>query len=116
MSGIITAADIMAAQDRLASDARFNPIFGLIVDLSQASDLPLTWLQTRAIALRSPVSAVAPRAFVAQTIVGAAMAHAYRAVRTSLIGADVVHICRSMDEARGWVTTTYWQTTAARWQ
>ena len=104
MSGLITATDIMAAQDRLASDTRFDPTFPLIVDLRHASDLPLTWLQARSIALRSPVYAVAPRAFVANTIVGAAMAHAYRAVRATLTITGVVHVCRSMDEAHGFLT------------
>jgi hypothetical protein len=113
MSGVITATDIMAAQDRLAGDTRFDPTFPLIVDLTCASSLPLTWLQARSIALRSPVYAAAPRAFVARTIVGAAMAHAYRAVRATLSGADVVHICGSMDEARGWLTS-YRRTTAPR--
>jgi hypothetical protein len=113
MSGLVTATDVMAAQDRLAADTRFDPTFPLIVDLRQASDLPLTWLQTRTIALRSPVYATAPRAFVAHTIVGAAMAHAYRAVRSTLTGADVVHICGSMHEAQGWLTS-YRRTTAAR--
>lgn len=113
MSGLITATDIMAAQDRLASDMCFDPTFPLIVDLRQTSDLPLTWLQARSIALRSPVYAVAPRAFVAHTILGAAMAHAYRAVRATLTGTDVVHVCGSMDEAHGWLTS-YRRTTAAR--
>jgi hypothetical protein len=72
--------------------------------LRNASDLPLTWLQTRSIALRSPVFAAAPRAFVAHTIVAAAVAHAYRAVRATLTGTGVVHVCGSMDEARGWLT------------
>jgi hypothetical protein len=92
MSGLITATDIMASQDRLAADTRFDPTFPLIVDLRQASEVPLTWLQARSIALRSPVYAAAPRAFVAHTVVGAAMAYAYRAVRMTLTGADVVHI------------------------
>ena len=105
MSGLITATDIMAAQDRLAGDTRFDPTFPLIVDLRHASDLPLTWLQARSIALRSPVYAVAPRAFVAHTIVGAAMAYAYRAVRATLTGADVVHVFGSMDQAHGWLTS-----------
>jgi len=113
MSGVITATDIMSAQDRLAGDLRFDPTFPLIVDLRRALDLPLTWLQARSIALRSPVYAVAPRAFVAHTIVGAAMAHAYGAVRATLTGADVVHVCGSMDEARGWLTS-YRRTTAPR--
>jgi hypothetical protein len=113
MSGVVTATDIMAAQDRLAADTCFDPTFPLIVDLTCASAVPLTWLQARSIALRSPVYAVAPRAFVARTIIGAAIAHAYRAVRASLTGADVVHICGSMDEARGWLTS-YRRTTAAR--
>ena len=113
MSGVITAADIMAAQDRLASDTRFDPTFPLIVDLNRASDLTLTWLQARSIALRSPVYAVAPRAFVAQTIVGAATAHAYRAVRATLTGAGAVHVCRSMDEAHGWLSS-YRRTTRPR--
>ena len=113
MSGLITATDIMAAQDRLASDTRFDPAFPLIVDLRGASELPLTWLQARSIALRSPVYAVAPRALVAHTILGAAMAHAYRAVRATLTGADVVRVCGSMDEAHGWLTS-YLRTTLPR--
>jgi len=92
MSGLITASDIMASQDRLGSDTRFDPTFPLIVDLRQTSELPLTWLQARSIALRSPVYAVAPRAFVANTIVSAAMAHAYRAVRAALTGTGVVQV------------------------
>jgi len=113
MSGLVTATDIMASQDSLAADTRFDPTFPLIVDLRQASDLPLTWLQARSIALRSPVYAVAPRAFVAHTIVGAAMAYAYRAVRMTLTGADVVHVFGSMDEAHGWLTS-YRRTTIPR--
>src|SRR3954462_10447546 len=73
MSGVITATDIMSAQDRLAGDLRFDPTSPLIVAWSRALALPLTWLQARSIALRSPVYPVAPRAFVAHTIVGAAM-------------------------------------------
>jgi hypothetical protein len=55
--------------------------------------------------MRSPVYAVAPRAFVAHTIVGAAMAYAYRAVRMTLTGTDVVHIFTSMEEAHVWLTS-----------
>ena len=113
MSGLVTATDIMASQDRLAADTRFDPTFPLIVDLREASDLPLTWLQARSIALRSPVYAVAPRAFVANTIASAAMAHAYRAVRAALTGTGVVHVCGSMDEAHGWLTS-YRRTTLSR--
>ena len=113
MSGVITAADIMASQDRLACDTRFDPTFPLIVDLSHTLELPLTWLQARSIAMRSPVYAVAPRAFVANTIVSAAMAHAYRAVRAAVTGAGIVQVCKSMDEAHGWVTS-YRRTTSPR--
>src|SRR3954451_1331404 len=113
MSGVITATDIMSAQDRLAGDLRFDPTFPLIVDLRHALDLPLTWLQARSIALWSPVYAVAPRAFVAHTIVGAAIAHGYRAVRATLPGAAGVATCGSVEEARGWLTS-YRRTTAPR--
>jgi len=113
MSGLITATDIMASQDRLGRDTRFDPTFPLIVDLRHTSELPLTWLQARSIALRSPVYAVAPRAFVANTIASAAMAHAYRAVRAALTGTGVVHVCGSMDEAHGWLTS-YRRTTLSR--
>jgi hypothetical protein len=103
MSGVVTATDVFAAQDDLAAHERFNPAYAFILDLSLATELPLSHGDAQAIVLHSPIGVHAPRAIVATTIVSAAMAHAYRAVRAEITGLDVVHVCHSMHDARKWV-------------
>jgi hypothetical protein len=105
MSGVVTAPDIFAAQTALAAHTRFDPSFGLIVDLNLVTELPLTWVSARMIVKRSPVALNAPRAFVATTITATAMAYAYRALRERITVTRVVHVCRSMGEAREWICT-----------
>ena len=101
--GVLTATDIFAVQHDLATHPRFDPAYALILDLSLASDVVLTWAESRTIIDRSPIRLSAPRAIVANTIVGAAMAHAFRALRDDLTGTDVVRVCRSLREAHEWV-------------
>jgi len=103
VAGVVTAADVYAAQHSLATQRGFDPSFALLLDLSLASDLPLSWGQARTIVMHSPVALRAPRAIVANTIVTAAMAHAFRALRDDMTGTDVVRVCRSLREAREWI-------------
>jgi len=112
VSGVVTAADAYAAQHSLAAHPGFDPSFALLLDLSLASDLPLTWAQARTIVSQSPIALRAPRAIVANTIVSAAMAHAFRALRDDMTGTDVVRVCRSMREAREWLNA---QAERRRW-
>ena len=104
MSGVITATDILAAQHQLAAHASFNPSFALIVDLTMAADILLTAGEMRSIVTRSPVAVHAPCAIVATSIVGTAMAHAYRAMRQRETGTDVAYVCASMREAHQWIS------------
>jgi hypothetical protein len=103
LSGVVTVTDVLAAQHDLAAHCRFDPSFALILDLSLASDLLLTFDDTRTIVARSPIALRAPRAIVANTVVSAAMAHAFRAARVDLTGTDVVRVCRSVLEAQRWL-------------
>jgi hypothetical protein len=103
MSGVITATEIFAAQQHLAAHPSFNPSFALIVDLTMAADIALTTGEMRAVITRSPVSIFAPRAIVAKSIVSAAMAHAYCAMRQRVTGTDVAHVCASVPEAHQWI-------------
>jgi hypothetical protein len=105
MAGVITANDIVAAQHHLAAHASFNPSFALIVDLTLAAELPLTAGDMRTVITSSPVALHAPRAIVAKTIVSAAMAHAYCAMRRRVTGTDVAHVCASLREAHQWIGT-----------
>jgi hypothetical protein len=105
MSGVITATDISAAQHHLAAHPSFNPSFALIVDLTTAADIPVTIDEMRAVVTRSPVAVHAPRAIVAKSIISAAMAHAYCAMRRRVTGTDVAHVCGSMREAHQWIST-----------
>src|SRR5205823_1667155 len=98
MSGIVGAAEIFAAQAALGADARFDPSFALIVDLSLVTELPLTWVNARTVVTRSPVAVDSPRVFVANTITCTAMAYAYRAMRNRITLTSVVDVCRSMRE------------------
>lgn len=103
LKGDVTAAAILAAKRDLAADARFDPSFGLIVDARRAQQVSFTRAQAQAIVVSSPISAAAPRAIVATTILAAAMAHAYRAVRGEMTGIDSVRVCGTLREARDWV-------------
>jgi hypothetical protein len=103
VSGVVTAADVLAAQHDLATHRHFDPSFALIVDLTLMSDLRLTIEETRTLVTRSPVALCAPRAIVANTVMSTAMAHAIRAVRDDVTGTDVVRVCRSLPEARRWL-------------
>ncbi|HKB10525.1 MAG TPA: hypothetical protein VKD69_07720 [Vicinamibacterales bacterium] len=103
MAGIVTWTDALDAQDDLAADRRFDPSFGLIVDLRLVSQLLLTVAEAKTIVRHSPVALQAPRAFVATTIATAAIAHACRAVRTRTTGTDVVLVCGSRLDALEWV-------------
>jgi hypothetical protein len=104
LAGVVTARDILSAQRDLAAHGRFDPSFGLVVDLSEVSDVSLTWSETRTIVACSPVALHSPRVIVAKTIVNVAMAHAFRAVREDITGTDVVRLCESMLEAREWLS------------
>ncbi|HMF96931.1 MAG TPA: hypothetical protein VKE96_21680 [Vicinamibacterales bacterium] len=102
-AGVVTATDVLLAQHVLAAHTRFNPSFALLLDLRLASDFPVTIPEVRTIVERSPIALDAPRVIVADTIVSSAVAHGFRAFRDTITGIDVVHVCRSMSEARQWL-------------
>jgi hypothetical protein len=103
IAGVVTAIDILAAQRDLAADQRFDTSYALILDWRMASELRLTWADTRAIVMHHPVLCGSRRALVARTVLGAAMAHAYCAVCEEITESGVVHVCATMREAREWV-------------
>jgi hypothetical protein len=103
MSGTVTAGDMLEAQHELAAHHRFDPSYALVLDLRRARHLPLTWGQARAIALRSPIAPFVPRAIVANTIVSASIACAYRDLRADITGEHVVRVCRTLGEAHRWL-------------
>jgi hypothetical protein len=105
MSGTVTVLDVIEAQKSLAAHPRFNPLFPLVVDLRGTCDLPLTRAQVRRIIAESPVALSSPRVIVAESILTAAVAHAYRALRADLTHTHVVRICRAQ-EARDWLRAT----------
>ncbi|HJZ76080.1 MAG TPA: hypothetical protein VKE51_30300 [Vicinamibacterales bacterium] len=102
-AGVVTASDVLFAQHVLAAHTLFDPSFALLLDLRLASDLPITIPETRTIVERSPIALRTPRVIVADTLVSVAIAHGFRAVRDRITGIDVVHVCRSMSEARQWL-------------
>ena len=102
-AGIVTATDVLLAQHVLAAHTRFDPSFALLLDLRLASDIPVTIPEARTIVERSPIGLHSPRVIVADTIVSSAIAHGFRAFRDTITGTDVVHVCRSMSEARQWL-------------
>jgi len=107
MAGMVTAIDLLAAQHALAAHDRFDPSFGLLLDLRMACEVPLTWQDARAIVTNSPVGPRSPQAIVAGTIGTAAMAHAYAGLHDEMTGTSGTRVCRSLPEACAWLGASF---------
>jgi hypothetical protein len=103
MAGVVTEEDLLDAHEQVAADRRFDAGFALILDLRRARSLPFTWAAAQRLAKGIPVSARAPQAIVASTVLSAAFAHAYAAMCARLTGMQRIRVCRSLREAHTWV-------------
>ena len=64
--GHVTFGEIKAHQDRLLSDADFDPAFNQMIDTTDATEVDLSPAEAKEIALRRIVSSASRRAFIAK--------------------------------------------------
>jgi hypothetical protein len=101
-SGVVTAADIRALQDRGRRDPQYDPRMAIVFDLTAASKLEWSADDLRMIAATSPAHPSACRALVAGDDVAFGLARMLQTF-TSLGGhGDNVRVFRHIAEARAW--------------
>lgn len=103
MSGVVTFADLSAAQRALADDDAFDPTFGVLVDLRAAEEVRLTWQEMQILVVASAVAPTSRRAILVGSPGVLGMARLYQSMREHETAVDVVRACQTMDEAIAWL-------------
>jgi hypothetical protein len=102
LSGMISDADILAADDDLRARPDFDPSFDELIDLSEAEDAGLTSGVIRELARRPPLFApVSRRAIVVRSDLGYGLARIFQARRGDAAGE--IQIFRSLPHAEHWL-------------
>ncbi len=103
MTGVVNGDELVVAQRALTHAADFDPAFGLALDLRAADDIQLTAKEMREVAMFSPLDPLARLAILVRGDGAYGIARLYEAVRESQSAADVVQVCRTVDEAAQWL-------------
>ena len=100
--GLITDADLLAADDELRADTRFDSGFDQFVDVSEASQEQISADVLRRIASRPPLFGPGSRrAFVVRSDLGYGLARLFQARRGDVAGE--IQIFRSRAHAELWL-------------
>ncbi len=102
LHGSVSDADLLAADDDLRADPRFQAEFDQLVDTRDASEGDLSTDALREIARRPPLfSPQSRRAFVVRTDFGYGLARIFQARRGDAAGE--IQIFRSLEHAQHWL-------------
>jgi hypothetical protein len=100
--GEVSDADLLAGDEELRADSRFQPEFDQIVDMSDAIEGGLTGEGIRELANRPPLFATTSRrALVVRSDLGYGLARMFQALRGDVAGE--IQIFRSLAHAETWL-------------
>jgi len=101
-SGLVTMADLMAHQDKLASDPDFAADYSQLYDLTRVSTVNLTTNELRRLAQRSVFLPTTRRAMLVSTDLVFGLARMFEIYR-EILGETGIRVFRDHDEALAWV-------------
>jgi len=101
-SGVLTTPDLLAHQDKLASDPDFAADFSQLYDLPQVTDVQLTANDLRRLAQRSVFHPNARRAILVSSDLVFGLSRMFEMFRESL-GETGIRVFRDRDEALAWI-------------
>ena len=103
MWGEITRAEIMATRSEVANDARLQPEFSELIDLTGLTSVnSITTEDIRAIA-SAEIESVARRAFVTPDLATFGLARMFGSFREVQNAPDEVAVFRTIEDARQWL-------------
>lgn len=102
LRGLIMDADLLAADDELRADLRFEPDFDELIDMSGATEEKISARVLRELAARPPLFGMgARRAFVVRNDLGYGLVRIFQARRGDVAGE--IQIFRSLAHADLWL-------------
>ena len=101
VSGHATAAEVHAAQERLAVDPDFDPTYDHLFDLSDVADLEASADEIRELASVALFSETSRRAVVAPANLLYGLSRMYQAFRR--LGPESLQVFRTPEEALQWL-------------
>src|SRR5258708_16593245 len=101
-SGLLTMPDLLAHQDKLASDPDFSADYSQLYDLTQVTDVEITPNDVRRLAQRSVFLPNARRAVLVSSDVVFGLSRMFEVFRESL-GETGIRVFRDRAEALAWL-------------
>jgi hypothetical protein len=101
-AGILTMAEILAHQNKLANDSDFDPDFSQLMDFTQVTQIALNANDVRRLAQRSIFSPQSRRAFIMANDAAYGLGRMYEIFRESA-GEHGIGVFRNLEEALDWI-------------
>lgn len=101
-AGILTMAETLAHQNKLANDPDFDPSFSQLMDFTQVTQIELNANDIRRLAQRSIFSPQSRRAFIMPNDAAYGLGRMYETFRESA-GEHGIGVFRSLEEALDWI-------------
>ncbi|MCU1285982.1 MAG: hypothetical protein JWO13_2332 [Acidobacteriales bacterium] len=102
-SGVLTAAEALEHQQRLAADPAFHNDFSQLLDFTALTDLDISADWIRHLAERSLYSSRSRRAFLVNSALAVGMSNMYASYREFAGGEEEMKIFRDRNEALRWL-------------
>jgi hypothetical protein len=101
-AGILTMAESLAHQNKLANDSDFDPSFSQLMDFTQVTQIELSTNDIRRLAQRSIFSPQSRRAFIVPSATAYGLARMFEILREAA-GEHGIGVFRSLEEALDWI-------------